>query len=217
MPLTGRPRRPIVEGTRRSTPAKGRQDFNIWGFTIGVLIGIGAIIPAMLLLDVTPSFATSPIQPQNSELPVTNELDVRSKIITAEYVTESKHDIPPKPTAPAATELVAEVAEVAGNYRFVTMRVTAYCPCRKCCGNHADGITASGRNIWANGGKFTAAPRHLPFGTKLTVPGYNSSLAVPVLDRGGAIKNNRLDVFFFSHEEARKWGVRWLSVKVELL
>ncbi|MHC4720522.1 MAG: 3D domain-containing protein, partial [Planctomycetota bacterium] len=37
---------------------------------------------------------------------------------------------------------------------------------------------------------------------------------VKVLDRGGAIKGNRLDVFFHSHQQALNWGVRYIDVKV---
>jgi len=37
---------------------------------------------------------------------------------------------------------------------------------------------------------------------------------VKVLDRGGAIRGSRLDVFFHSHQEALKWGVKYLDVKV---
>ena len=99
--------------------------------------------------------------------------------------------------------------------RKLQMVVTAYCPCRKCCGRHSDGKTASGRSIHANGSRFVAADtRLLPFGTRLSVPGYHAGAPVPVLDRGGRIKGNRLDVFFLSHERARKWGVRRLEVTV---
>jgi 3D (Asp-Asp-Asp) domain-containing protein len=48
----------------------------------------------------------------------------------------------------------------------------------------------------------------------MIVPGYNNSRPVEVLDRGGAIRGNRLDVFFDSHWEARQWGVKHLPVKV---
>jgi 3D (Asp-Asp-Asp) domain-containing protein len=93
------------------------------------------------------------------------------------------------------------------------MRVTAYCPCRRCCGRYADGITACGHKIQP-GDCFVAADKRFPFGTEITVPGYNSGSRVKVLDRGGAIRGNRLDVFFNSHSKALKWGVKYLDVKV---
>ena len=94
------------------------------------------------------------------------------------------------------------------------MLVTAYCPCRQCCGK-TDGITASGKSVRTNGGKFVAADtRVLPMYTQLTIPGYANNKPVPVLDRGGAIKGNRLDVFFPTHAQARQWGKQWVDVTV---
>ena len=94
------------------------------------------------------------------------------------------------------------------------MKVTAYCPCSKCCSRWADGITASGKPVTFNGGRFVAADRTIPFGTLVTVPGYADGEPVPVLDRGGAISGDRIDVFFPSHDEALEWGVRWLDVQM---
>lgn len=96
----------------------------------------------------------------------------------------------------------------------VRMRVTAYCPCKKCCGPNAKGITASGKPVTTNGGKFVAADRSVPFGTMISIPGYADGAPVPVLDRGGAIKGNRLDVFFPTHAEALRWGVKYLDVEI---
>ena len=99
--------------------------------------------------------------------------------------------------------------------RTVRMRVTAYSPDHRSCGNHADGITASGYSVEANGGRLVAADRRrFPFGSLLTVPGYAGGQVVPVLDRGGAIKGSRLDVLYPTHEIARRWGVRHLDVTV---
>jgi len=94
------------------------------------------------------------------------------------------------------------------------MRVTAYCPCAICCGSQADGITAGGEPVTANGGRFVAAPKDIAFGAMVQVPGYADGRPVPVLDRGGAIKGDRLDVFFRTHAEALAWGVRWLDVTI---
>jgi len=93
------------------------------------------------------------------------------------------------------------------------MRVTAYCACEKCCGKSSDKTTASGHKI-KRGDTFVAADERYPFGTEIIVPGYNNSEPVKVLDRGNAIRGNRLDVFFDSHQKAIQWGIKYLSVKV---
>jgi 3D (Asp-Asp-Asp) domain-containing protein len=99
--------------------------------------------------------------------------------------------------------------------RTVRMRVTAYCACRKCCGKYSDGITASGHKI-RHGDTFIAADKRHRFGTEMVIPGYANDKPVKVLDRGGAIRGNRLDVFFNSHKEALKWGVQHLDVEINL-
>jgi 3D (Asp-Asp-Asp) domain-containing protein len=45
----------------------------------------------------------------------------------------------------------------------------------------------------------------------MTIPGYGT---VKVEDRGGAIKGDRLDVLFPTHQEALEWGVQWLDVEI---
>lgn len=93
------------------------------------------------------------------------------------------------------------------------MRVSAYCPCKICCGKWAgNGHTASGHAI-KKGDRFVAAPKNYPFGTKLVVPGYNGNRPVSVEDRGGAIKGDRLDVYFDDHKTALDWGVKYLEIK----
>jgi len=99
--------------------------------------------------------------------------------------------------------------------RKLTMVVTAYSPDERSCGKWADGITASGYSVWTNGMKLVAADTSiLPFGSLISVPGYDGENVVPVLDRGGAIKGMRLDVLYPSHERARRWGVQELEVTV---
>lgn len=90
------------------------------------------------------------------------------------------------------------------------MRVTAYCPCKTCCGPHACGITASGTKA---DHRLAAGPRWMPFGTVLAIPGYGT---VRCEDRGGAIKGNRLDVLFPTHKEALAWGVKHLTIKMTM-
>ncbi|UCG47096.1 MAG: 3D domain-containing protein [Phycisphaerales bacterium] len=118
------------------------------------------------------------------------------------------HEATQNPTTHADDDPAA-----ADKWRTVRMRVTAYCPCAKCCGKYADNITASGHRIQP-GDVFVAADKRFPFGTKMIIEGYADSQPVEVLDRGGAIRGNKLDAFFHTHKEALKWGVRYINVKV---
>ena len=102
-------------------------------------------------------------------------------------------------------EMVFEEPEVQqislGEYKL-----TAYCACMECCGK-TDGITASG--IRAKEGVTVAADtRTLPFGTKIFIDGHEYI----VQDRGGAIKGNRIDVYFDHHQEALEFGVQYKEI-----
>lgn len=108
------------------------------------------------------------------------------------------------------------IPAIAVTRRQIWMEVTAYCSCTKCCGPHANGMTASGLPVTYNLGRFAAADSSvLPLGTGISVPGYHDGKPVPVIDRGGAIKGSKLDVFFPTHERALQWGRRWVLVTIE--
>ena len=49
----------------------------------------------------------------------------------------------------------------------------------------------------------------------VAIPGYAEGKPVPVLDRGGAIKGNRLDVFFPTHQAALNWDRKTLTVEIK--
>lgn len=119
----------------------------------------------------------------------------------------------PEVAAKVEAPVVAKEEEM-GEWQTINMRVTAYCPCPKCTGTDSPGVTASGHKI-QSGDTFVAADKRYSFGTEMIVPGYNDDQPVEVLDRGGAIKGNRIDVFFPTHEEALEWGVKNLDVRVQ--
>ena len=105
--------------------------------------------------------------------------------------------------------------------KTVKFRVTGYCPCRVCCGKWSDGKFADGTAVYrwstVQDQLVAAAPKNIPFGTKIDIPGYGIAT---VRDRGGAIYDNgidlpRLDVFFFTHQEALDWGVQRLECIVK--
>jgi 3D (Asp-Asp-Asp) domain-containing protein len=63
----------------------------------------------------------------------------------------------------------------------------------------------------AKRGTVAADPKVFPVGTVLDIPGYGTGR---VEDTGGAIKGKHIDVWFPSHKEAKKWGVKKLKVRV---
>lgn len=79
--------------------------------------------------------------------------------------------------------------------------LTAYCSCSKCCGKWASGNTASGKKAEANH-TIATDPKVIPLGTEVVI---NKKIYVAE-DTGGAIKGNRIDVFFDSHSDALDFG-----------
>jgi 3D (Asp-Asp-Asp) domain-containing protein len=107
----------------------------------------------------------------------------------------------------ASTDEAAPEVEV-GRDAFTEMNVSAYCPCEKCCGEWADGFFADGSPV---GGKAIAADTSIyPMGTVFDVPGYGVAV---VKDRGGAIKGNKLDLYFNTHQDALNWGRQFITVE----
>ena len=114
-------------------------------------------------------------------------------------------------TAPPAEKPAAQ-----GKVR--TMKVTAYCPCSECCGNDAEGITATGNNAYKDDRGVASAFACLPPGTLVVVPGYGMAI---VDDTGSAMRkawrDRRefcIDLRMPTHHQARAWGVRYLPVVI---
>lgn len=63
------------------------------------------------------------------------------------------------------------------------------------------GQTASGE--MAKPGTIAADTSLYPFGTLMYVPGYGYG---NVQDRGGAIKGEKIDLYFKKHKQALQWG-----------
>lgn len=110
----------------------------------------------------------------------------------------------PKPTA--APE---ETLTLLGEYKL-----TAYCPCEKCCGKSVDdpcyGITASGTTATA-GRTIAVDTRLIPMGSEIVINGHTYVAE----DVGGAIKENRIDIYFDSHDEALQFGVQYADVYIK--
>jgi len=102
--------------------------------------------------------------------------------------------------------MILAFLSIAAMFQPFDANVSAYCPCSRCCGQYADGVTASGQPAI---GKLVAAPKEIPFGTIIFVPGYGFA---PVSDRGGAIRGRKLDLLFPTHRQALRWGRQRITV-----
>lgn len=90
-----------------------------------------------------------------------------------------------------------------------TFEATAYCPCTKCCGANAKGITASGTKVQANR-TIAVDPKIIPLGSKVHIEGFGDYIAE---DTGGAIKGYKIDIYFQTHQDALNFG-RKKGIKV---
>ena len=113
-------------------------------------------------------------------------------------------DIPePRPFIEQEVEPVEE-AEPVREEKFIIMELTAYCSCPICCGDNADGVTATG-TIPQQGRTVAADFNQFPPGTKLKIGEH----IYVVEDTFGSVNRfGRLDVYFESHQEALEFGRR---------
>ena len=136
-----------------------------------------------------------------------NDVEIEKTVISEVVVKEPVNKI--VQVTPVVTSRASSLPRVAVGEQegATTYKITAYCPCSKCCGK-ANGRTASGTA--ATPGRTVAASGKFAFGTKLNIGGH----IYTVEDRGGAINGNKIDIFVGSHAEALQWGVRYLPVSV---
>ena len=74
----------------------------------------------------------------------------------------------------------------------------------------ADGITKSGTMV--RPGVVAVDPEIIPLGTEIIIEGLGVFIAE---DTGGAIKGNRLDIYFESRKEALEFGVQSVNVFIK--
>lgn len=95
-------------------------------------------------------------------------------------------------------------------------KLTAYCPCEKCCGiwakNRPNGIVYTASGAKAEAGKTIAVdPDVIPYGTEVKI-GDHTYIAQ---DSGSAIKGNKIDVYYDDHSSALAHGVKYAEVMVK--
>ena len=93
-------------------------------------------------------------------------------------------------------------------------KASAYCSCKKCCDKDPSdkwyGITASGKK--AKWGTVAVDRKVIRLGSTLRIKGF-PNIIFRAEDVGGAIKGRHIDVWFPSHREALKFGVRNINIE----
>lgn len=100
-------------------------------------------------------------------------------------------------------------------------KLTAYCSCSLCCGKWANNrpIDENGNEIvygsigerLSEGYSIAVDPTVIPYKTKVIINGH----IYEAQDCGGAIKGNRIDVYFEDHQAALNFGVQHAEVFVK--
>ena len=86
------------------------------------------------------------------------------------------------------------------NGKEMKVRATAYCN---------DPITSTGKKPRPYH-TIAVDPKVIPYGTRVYIPEFNKVFIAE--DTGGAIKNNRIDIYMNNEYECRQWGVRNITI-----
>lgn len=90
----------------------------------------------------------------------------------------------------------------------LTAIITAYCACKVCCGPNAKGITASGNK--PKQGITVAIPRCYALSSKVKIEKHTYIGQ----DRLSKRYDNRFDIYFDNHRDAKQFGIRTNKVIV---
>ena len=159
---------------------------------------LGVLLVAALLLAAYSWAAADELQTR--QLQATSATETKTEYIQTEELAEAEETAEINRMVNSETETASE-EEPREWISLGEFEITAYCPCKTCCGSYADGITASG-HIAQEGITVAADTSLLPYGTEIMVDGEEYT----VQDCGGAINGNRIDIFFADHDTALSYG-----------
>lgn len=167
-------------------------------------IALAALATAACSIALTCALANIQAEPP-AELPeelvpewkqVQQDREAEAAEMPVEVIAEADEPEPVAEVEPQLTDL--------GEFKL-----TAYCTCSKCCGEWADGITYTGTEA-TPGRTIAVDPKVIPLGSTVVINGTEYIAE----DVGGAIKGNRIDVLFPTHQEALQFGVQYADVKI---
>ena len=133
-------------------------------------------------------------------------------IVQAEKIIINTQIIQSEPE-PIKEEIPEPILVSLGEYRL-----TAYCSCYECCEQYAlnrpldengkEIVIGASQEVLVPGYSIAVDPSMIPYGTVLVIDGKEYAAH----DCGGAIKGNRIDVYFDEHQEALEFGIQYAEV-----
>ena len=144
---------------------------------------------------------TEPIKEEVPQQPVVQATTPVEKKIVKEA---------PKPVVETPTKPVENTVDntVENWVSLGNFTATAYCPCNSCSGGWGSS-TATGAKA-TEGRTIAVDPKVIPYGTKVKINGHTYIAE----DCGGAIKGNKIDIYYDTHAKTSTWGKRTVEVFV---
>lgn len=154
----------------------------------------------------TAAYKESEIPRNPAEAVIMKEEETKRKVEEEAARLEAEAEAKRIAEEKAAAEAAAKEASKQYLGKFT---LTAYCSCKKCCGRWSPEVTGkasfteSGTN--PKQGRTVAVDKHvIPLGTHLMINGHEYIAE----DTGSAVDGNHIDVYFSSHAEAKKFGMK---------
>ncbi len=146
-----------------------------------------------------------------AQMDVVKSVDECKVIIMQEEIQEAVAEEP--------VEVILEEPEIKpALVSLGEFKLTAYCACEKCCGEWALNrpvddagnpiVVGACGEVLVEGVSIAVDKAVIPYGTEILVNGRTYKAQ----DCGGAIKGNRIDVYFNSHADALEFGVQYAEV-----
>jgi uncharacterized protein YabE (DUF348 family) len=140
------------------------------------------------------------------EITLENGKEVSRVVLNEKKLKDKQDKVVSVGTKPNSIQVASRGAESGRQIYVTSTAYTASC-------NGCSGTTATGVNLHANPNAKVIAvdPNVIPLGSKVYVDGYGYAIAS---DTGGAIKGNKIDVFFPSKSDAYRWGRKTVKIKI---
>ena len=134
--------------------------------------------------------------------------ETTNKEVSTEKTTENKTEY-----TKTNSNIISGFDPNASNVTYMgNFKLTAYCSCYSCSEGYGNN-TATGRKAQANR-TIAVDPSVIPYGTIVVIERNGVYYEYVAEDCGGAIKNNKIDVYFDSHSTACDFGVRYGNVYI---